>query len=833
MAAERLLRSALRHLDRRDELPLVFRGVSPDQMEKLFEGVCRRRPDLQQIPLRCPDGPGVWHGLRTFFSADTGPGTFHDSWSAFIISVGIRGGGPGLELAAGLESCREKIAVFMAEPSAENGIQPLCRVLDAAARHLSVFLTAVDLESIDSLTLRVLEELTVRGNLKSPPLLAGLGKGSLPFRARILDPPKEERRFREPPRGLQPEVLGIAGAGAVLGLCFRPGEAAALSDGGKPELLLETGVCRLTGSGDYCFKSRDERMRYLDTIGSRRSTELHSRAAEIVLARKDPSPGSLGLAGDLLLRAGDEAGAGRAYLKAAESSDELHHRKAARLWAMAYAHHPEKTPEMLFRRSERLYMGGYIEEALEAAAEASRHMSFAPLLLMIEILHHNCEYPKARSLLEKAEALSLEPESDQALQLEILALKVMGMNLPLDQIEERVGLLSSRPLDPGQRCAVRLILARALVRYDRLDDAMRLNREVMELARESGLRRVWERALTALIACRRKAGLFEAAEEECLELQRSGARSGNLEALQYSLNTRGGIATSCARYEEAARCYMAVATLADRTGNRRLKSTALVNLGVTLMMRGRYEEAVDSLLAAVRMASQVGDTLKLAGAYGNLARIFLDMNRPEHAQDCVDTMLEAARQSGPAQMLESAVYLRARVLDARGEWKEALECLEEALAMARAAGKLRNTGMYLALKGQFQLHAGMVEEAAESFAVARDVCERVAKSINNADQALVGETACLVILGRKPPEALLELLPGVQRRTNTGTLFYWHWKTTGNPHSARSALDHLLPTPGESYAYRAHQMLEDLNGFLALDNPPEAGAAEEAGDYGD
>jgi len=813
MVSTRLLKSALAHLDRDDRLPLVFRGIKPEEAEKLFDGIARRRPGILDLPLKPGDGPAIRQGLLALFSADGHPDSFQNTWNAFTVSLGIRGGGCGMELAAGLQTRRDGIYSFLRGGMNEGTTETVCRVLDAVARHLPSMMTMVDLKHLDPFTERILRELADRDTLRCPPLLAGVASGRIPFKARIVELGKE-RQTREPLEELTPALRETACAAAVLGLVFRPVEAAAIAGnaGCEPERLLETGIFKRTASGDFCFPSPELRARFLDSLSAADSTELHEKAAEVVMARNDSTPESLRLAGDLLLRAGDETAPGRAYLRAAMKSDGIHHRKAARLWALARDHHPRKPMEMLFKRSERLYMGGYMEEALENAARAARGAEAGPMLLMLEIFVHTGDDPRAESLLRRleAEASAGGLPREEELELRILSLLFRGRNMSMEEIDRCIISLDAEPLTPGQKCRLLLCRARALARHGLLSDALLADKEAMDWAEANGLAHLRESAMIQRISCLRKAGLLDDAQEGCEELQKAAAGSGNLEALKYALNTRGGIASCRGCYEQASDCYAAVAVLSEKTGNRRLKTTALVNLGVTRMMTGRYDEAVDNFMTAIRMASEVGDTLRLAGAYGNLARIFLDRDMPENAQDCVDTMLEAVRESGPAQMLESAVYLRARVLDLKGECAPALRCLEEALEMARRAGRTRNVGLYLVLKGLFLMNHGRIGEAAESLAFARVRCEETVKPPNNSDAALAGETACLVMLGKEPPERLLEILPNAKSRGVTGTIYYWHWKTAGDPGSAVAAREYLAPAPGENNAYRAYQMLREI-----------------------
>jgi len=816
MNPDRLPGIALAHLDHGGAVPLVFHGLGPEEAARLFDIVRRRRPDMLDIQL----DHGIRAGLERLFGAPGHPGTFHDSWSALTVSLGIRGGAGGMEAAAGLQRHREAIGRFLSTgvPGRETP-EALCCLLDSIARFMPAFLVAADLRRTDALTLELIRMIQSNAprSLVLPPLLGAMPEGSPPFRARLVRISGQDRTCSLPvPTGL----LGLVKAASVFGQMFDPREAAELSRCNEdPSPLYGSGIWVATRGGPTRFVNASTRSHFLNSLTCEESKELHSRAARIVSGRAKGCPGALKLAGDLFLRSGDEVSAGSAYLEAATCSSGSTHPRAAHLWSLVAAHCPGQFHKAHLNRSIHLFKGGFMEQALEAAAGAMPAFETQARLLMLEILIHMGDEPRAKALAESLEGCRASGvmTSFEEAELAILSLILLRRNAEPGDVRAEVERLEATGLTRRQRTRLLLVEARAMARHGMLHEALAAAEAAGAKAAVNGFTWLAESCSIFRVSCLRKAGMLGAAAEGCVDLMRTASRSGNLEALCYALNTRGGIASSQNLHEEAARCYASVGRIAEKTGNHRLATTAAANLGVARMMDGRYEEALETFMQAVRLASEVGDQLRLAATYGNMTRIFLDMNRPGNAEDCLETMLELVRRSGPDQLMESALYLSARVQDRKGDSEAALASLSEASEMAERAGRKRNACLYGLYRGLFLMHHGRYEEAATALEDSVRECEGLDQQ-PNTDTARVCLAACRALLDLATPDALLEHSTGSPWRSVRGTSGYWHWKMTGDLRSARTAIESLAPQVGECNAYRAHEMLDELRAALG-ENP--------------
>jgi tetratricopeptide (TPR) repeat protein len=803
---------ALTHLDQGDPIPLVFQGLLPEEAERLFDTVRGRRPDLLDIQL----DQGIRGGLERLFGPSGRPATFHDSWAALTVSLGIRGRAEGMEVAAGLQRHREVIGGFL-----ESGIavretpEALCCLFDSIARFVPAVLLMADLRKADGLTLELINlvQKKARRSLRLPPLLGALSEGTPPFRAKLVRISGEDGNDF---LAIPVDLIGLVKAAAVLGHLFDPGEAAELSRcDADPSPLYDSGVWVSTKGGPTRFGSGGTRSRVISLLTPDESKMLHAGAALIVSGRAKGSPGALKLAGDLFLRSGDEASAGAAYLEAAACSARSTHPRAARLWSLVAAHCPGQFYRAQLNRSIHLFKGGFMEQALEAAACAMPGFETQAKLLMLEILIHMGDEPRAKALaeaLEDGRRSGILSPAEEA-ELAILSIILNRRNAEPGQVRAEIERLEGTGLSERQRTRLLLVEARAMARHGMLHEALQAAESARVQSEAHGFTWLAESCSIFRVSCLRKAGMLGDASAGCDELMRTASRSGNLEALCYALNTRGGIASSQCLHDEAARCYASVGRIAERAGNHRLATTAAANLGVARMIDGRYEEALETFMRAVRLASEVGDQLRLAATYGNMTRIFLDMNRPGNAEDCLETMLELVSRSGPDQLVESALYLGARVQDLKGDCAAALDLLSQASEMAVKAGRTRNAGLYSLYRGLFLMSGGRMQEAAEALTAAAQESGNLDQQ-PNADTARACLAACRALLDRTAPDELLEHSACSPWRSVRGTSGYWHWKLTGDLGSAGTAMACLAPNPGECNAYRALEMLGELRAAL-------------------
>ena len=291
-----------------------------------------------------------------------------------------------------------------------------------------------------------------------------------------------------------------------------------------------------------------------------------------------------------------------------------------------------------------------------------------------------------------AEALLRAEQSDRA---EELLREAMALELEADDIATR-------------KLSLRLRLAVALERNGELEEALALQRQVLDTVEQlySPLHawRAEQLRNTAVIL----AGLgryeeVERAARQALEIYEAIDPEGQSHHRAYLHNLLGGANRFAERYEKAEQHYMQARQLAIAHFGRNEPFHALVlsNLGVLLRLSGRHQESEQALAEALDAYRSVlgPDSAMVGRCLAYLAELRLDQGRPGEAVELANDALDLYRRTGyegPNFSIQ-ALVIRARALDRLGRPEDADADFAAALAVGKAAQKDAGTAWPLLL----------------------------------------------------------------------------------------------------------------------------------------
>ena len=220
----------------------------------------------------------------------------------------------------------------------------------------------------------------------------------------------------------------------------------------------------------------------------------------------------------------------------------------------------------------------------------------------------------------------------------------------------------------------------------RLDDALRLGRQVLEAARGTGDGRLAGEALTSLGETLIHAGQLDEALERLEEALQCFGGPGAGAPWVSAMLVRAQLEYLHDRFERAY-LYARLALDAARLGvsDERLRFQALFRAGTYARRAGRLDEARELLLQAVQLGAVLGDAYR-APAVMNLGLALLDGPHPEEALPYLEmAMTLYARLQNPVEAAK-AQHNVGLAYERLGRWHEAAEALLKSLGSAEALG---------------------------------------------------------------------------------------------------------------------------------------------------
>jgi DNA-binding SARP family transcriptional activator/tetratricopeptide (TPR) repeat protein len=197
--------------------------------------------------------------------------------------------------------------------------------------------------------------------------------------------------------------------------------------------------------------------------------------------------------------------------------------------------------------------------------------------------------------------------------------------------------------------------------------------------------------------------------------------------LFFHLNARGHFTA----YAEVARI---AAAAARRTGDMRLLSSTLSNLGVACWKLGLLEEGVATVTEAREAAVRVGNPLTEAHADSVLGILHATGADYEPALFHLRRSLSLARELGAERNQADVLCTLSTVYEELGRYPEAADAAREAAAISFRIGYLNNQVISLTDLAFAQLRLGDAPAAGSSLAQARGLCD---EQIPTGDQALL------------------------------------------------------------------------------------------------
>ncbi len=234
--------------------------------------------------------------------------------------------------------------------------------------------------------------------------------------------------------------------------------------------------------------------------------------------------------------------------------------------------------------------------------------------------------------------------------------------------------------DPRRAAEVRLHLGRVMWKQGRLDEAVRLCREVSSLALRIGaddLRAQADNALGVLHTTRSEYVQAKASYDSALERTRDPVTRGKI-----VLNL-GVIANIEGKLDQARQHYEQARSLFKHAGDDRHEAMALHNMGMLHSDTGEWDEADDALARALVLFEGHGNRPMIANVLVNQSEVACGRGRPEEAIRLCDLALRMYEELGNETGRCEALKWKGHGLRLLGEGAGAAEILVEALRIAK------------------------------------------------------------------------------------------------------------------------------------------------------
>ncbi len=198
----------------------------------------------------------------------------------------------------------------------------------------------------------------------------------------------------------------------------------------------------------------------------------------------------------------------------------------------------------------------------------------------------------------------------------------------------------------------------------------------------------------------------------------------------------GRVFLNTGRFVEAQECFQTMVADAHRLGDRRLEAEALDHLGRVAGRRGLYQDAVDHLRTALAIDRELGDRFATGTKLANLGIAYTELGMFEKAERYLRKALELHEAVGHPGLLNDAMVSFGVVYAARGGTKSAdgvergdpegaSNLLQDAASVAASRGDLRTELRARVRLAQVRRAAGDLGHARE---LATDVLLRARRS---------------------------------------------------------------------------------------------------------
>ena len=852
--SERTLAEHIRHeLSERGRRCILVRNLH--NSAKFTRYLASILDDFRILTIDCTDDATVMQSFFSYFIGDrfTTPETaFEAGWRSHATEISLCSGSSGLEVIAGLQSIKIKLKNYLLNkallPPGESILEKVCI---SFASSLPTLICLVNHGGRSG-------EAVIKSSPNLPPVVVFrkdcgdfegsdtiLESGMMPSHA-IREYLLEENSTASPEavmsatdgdEGLvrlyaglhrksgvdctdlftmldsflakNPDIDLFARSAAIFGMHFLPEEVSMLS-GVVTKSAFESGRNVNLWKGHLIGHFSSERLRDHFHRGLEREKidYLLIKASEIVLKFRGRNSRSFQVSGDLLVRAGENSSASKAYENAAGlASGDL---RKAELYkrASAFLSDADGSDSLLFSSALNYYRGEMYPEAISTLELISSKSSSDNALLL-----GLCS-PSVDESLREAYSVHRETEIPD-LVFEIIESRELH-RLGLYHKAERI-LLNCAIGDTLRSIICLVELGEQLYKRGMVESSL----YTMQVAEREAVsaRSEWleRRAIfTSLKACNRL-GKYNKVDSKLGRLVELTLLSGNDRKLVFVYNLYANSQLLRNNYVKALDIYSSslkkLATVSD--GNE-VRIVILNNMGVAQRKLCRTSESLKTLMRQVRISVSSGNLSQACIAYGNLARIFIHLSRIEAAEDCLETMIEFASLGNIAEAKESICYISSQIAFMKEDSDTAFDLINQSIQLSIQSGKRRRLSLGLVKKGSMLLRLGRYSEAIDVLSEALSVSESAGSSLNTylAGMKLLAAKCFLGI--RKPVELLSLEYRGNPDGIQKGEQFYYHWLLTGSRQSMAAAAQ--LISKGLSNGLYFHSylhMLQEIEGKIS------------------
>ncbi|MBE9117070.1 tetratricopeptide repeat protein [Lusitaniella coriacea LEGE 07157] len=259
-------------------------------------------------------------------------------------------------------------------------------------------------------------------------------------------------------------------------------------------------------------------------------------------------------------------------------------------------------------------------------------------------------------------------------------------------------------------------LTQAQTSSDRRAEALRLNREGLQLAARGQFREALKKYQQSLVIFR------ELAERKS---------EGTL------LNNLGEVYRNLGQYPKAIEYYQQALTITQEVGDRAGEGTTLNNLGAVYRNLGQYPKAIEYYQQALTITQEVGDRVGEGTTLNNLGNVYQNLGQYpkalEYYQQALAIVQEVGNRAGKGTTLNNLgnVYRNLR------QYAEAIEYYQQALAIHKEVSNRLMEGTTLnnlgAIYGSLGEYSEAIEYLQQALVIAQEVGDRAGEgtTLNN------------------------------------------------------------------------------------------------------
>lgn len=173
-------------------------------------------------------------------------------------------------------------------------------------------------------------------------------------------------------------------------------------------------------------------------------------------------------------------------------------------------------------------------------------------------------------------------------------------------------------------------------------------------------------------------------------------------------------------YDEAGEKWYYLAEAANQAGDTRQETTALHNMGTSLVMMGQLFEAARCYVRAFHLASDAQDLTSQVELLESLGWTYTELGYAQRAIECMMLLCQLHEQLGEPEAVVSTLSGLSSLHSAIGEADEAVACLERALAdvQEKVPDNLQLRGKIMSELGNVWVQLGNTERGVELYTAA-------------------------------------------------------------------------------------------------------------------